>query len=152
MASLKKKLYVIIFEAETPQGKLFDVVLIGTILMSLLTTLLESVESIEAQFGPLLYRTEIVITLLFSLEYILRLYCSPKRRNYAFSFFGLVDLVSILPFFVEVFFPGARGLTVVRGLRMLRVFRVFKLTQYSNAGGQLWVAYCLYCWSPDVCG
>ena len=90
---LKHKIYVIIFESDTPMGKLFDVALIGFIVLSILVVVAESIKSWDAVIGPYLRVSEYVFTFFFTLEYVLRLYCSPKPRKYAFSFFGIVDLL-----------------------------------------------------------
>lgn len=134
---MREKLYSIIFEAETPAGKLFDIGLIVAILLSLLVTALESVESIRNSFPNLLVNLEIFFTAIFTIEYGIRLYIATHKWNYAKSFFGLVDLLSILPFYISLFLPGVHSLTVIRGLRVVRVFRIFKLGSYSHAGNYL---------------
>lgn len=135
--TLRQRLYSIIFEAETRAGKFFDISLILIIVSSVLLTMLETVESFEKSYRSLFFISELLFTSFFTIEYILRLYCSPKPRAYVFSFYGIVDLVSTLPFYLSLFLPGAQSLTVVRGLRMLRIFRVLKLQQYAVAGQQL---------------
>lgn len=135
--SLKNKLYHIIFEAETPEGKAYDVILILSILLSSLLIMLESVESFQRDYGTLLYRLEWFFVLLFTLEYLLRLYIVKRRRHYAFSFFGLVDLFSILPAYVSLLLPAARFLMVIRVFRLLRLFRVFKMVRYVEESGTL---------------
>lgn len=120
----------IIFEADTPAGKTFDIALIATILISVVAVLLESVAPIRARWGPELRAIEWVITILFTVEYILRLLCVGRPVRYARSFFGIIDLLAILPTYISVIVPGAQALAVVRVLRILRVFRVLKLVQY----------------------
>ncbi len=135
--TLKQKLHEVIFEAETLSGKIFDIVLIVAILGSVAVTMLESVESIAVLNESLFFGFEVVFTLFFTVEYFLRIYCSSSSKAYVFSFFGLVDLLATLPFYIQLFVPGAQSLTIVRGLRIMRVFRVLKLNQYALAGQQL---------------
>lgn len=128
--NFKKKLWLIIFEADTREGKLFDVVLFVAILLSVLSVMLESVASIRAHYKVELLAVEWFFTVLFTVEYAARLYCVKNRKGYAFSFFGLVDILAILPTYLSLFFVGAQSLLVVRSFRLLRVFRIFKLTHY----------------------
>ena len=128
----RAKVHEVIFETDTPAGKLFDVVLIITILISVVVVSLESVPSIRLRYGAELRAAEWVITILFTIEYILRLLCVERPLSYATSFFGIVDLLAILPTYISVLVPGAQALTVVRVLRLLRVFRVLKLVQYVS--------------------
>ena len=130
MTRVQRKLYAIIFQSNTLPGKLFDLTLIITIVLSIIILMLESVASIYSEYGPLLHTIEWGITLIFSLEYICRLYCSKAPKKYAFSFFGIIDLVSILPTFIAVIFPGVFFLGSVRLFRVLRVFRILKLAKY----------------------
>ncbi|NMO18193.1 ion transporter [Pyxidicoccus fallax] len=120
-------MHEIIFEADTPAGKAFDVGLLWTILFSIAAVMLESVASVREQFGFELRALEWGFTVLFTVEYVLRLIAVRRPLAYATSFFGLVDLLAILPTFLSLFFPGAQSLLVVRVVRMLRVFRVLKL-------------------------
>ncbi len=122
----------VIFETDTPAGKLFDVALIVTILISVVVVSLESVPDIRLRYGPELRAAEWVITILFTIEYILRLLCVERPLSYATSFFGVVDLLAILPTYISLLVPGTQALTVVRVLRLLRVFRVLKLVQYVS--------------------
>lgn len=135
--TFKERLYVVIFEAETPAGKLFDILLFGSIMLSVLLTMLSSVDSIREVYGPLLYWMNIFFTAIFTVEYVFRLYCSPKPIRYARSFFGVVDLLSILPYYIGLFFPVVRSLDVVKILRMLRIFRVLKMAQYVGEANLL---------------
>ena len=128
--SLKERLYIIIFEADTPAGKLFDVLLFIAILASVGLTMLQSVGSIRTSHGTLLFVLNMTFTGLFTVEYLLRLWCSKHTLRYARSFFGVVDLLSILPVYISWFYPGTRFFDVVKVLRMLRIFRVLKMTQY----------------------
>ena len=123
-------LHEIIFEADTPAGKLFDVLLIVSILISVVLVMLDSVAGIRAAHGRLLYLGEWVLTLLFTAEYLLRLLCVGRPLAYARSFFGIVDLLAILPTYLSIFIPGTQYLLVIRLLRVLRIFRVLKLVPY----------------------
>lgn len=131
---LKRKLYVIIFESDTPKGKLFDVVLIVVIVLSILVVIAQSMQGWHAVAGLFLHISEIVFTAFFTVEYVLRLYCSPNRRKYAFSFFGIIDLLSTLPLYIGWFFGTARYLLVIRTFRLIRVFRIFKLFDFLDEG------------------
>ena len=133
----REKLRVIIFEADTPAGKAFDVGLLVAIVLSVLAVMLDSVSALRTKHGPLLNDAEWFFTLLFSVEYVLRLICSPRPLRYARSFFGLVDLLAILPTYLSLLFPGAQSMAVIRGLRLLRIFRVFKLGQFLGEASVL---------------
>ncbi len=128
----QRKIHEIIFEADTPMGKLFDVVLIFCILLSVLAVMLESVQSIKAKYGEILSYAEWIFTILFSIEYILRLISVTRPKMYATSFYGIVDLLAILPSYISLVFAGGHFLVVIRLLRILRVFRVLKLMQYVS--------------------
>jgi len=125
-------LYEIIFGTDTPAGKTFDVVLIWSIIFSVVVVILESVHSIRSIYREILYGIEWFFTILFTIEYILRLITVKRRIGYATSFFGIVDLLSILPTYLSIFVPGSQSLLTIRTLRLLRVFRVFKLTHYTR--------------------
>lgn len=128
----RRKLYTIIFEADTPTGKLFDVVLIGSIILSVIAVMLDSVSTIRQDYGKQLYFIEWFFTILFTIEYIMRIICVDNKRGYIFSFFGIVDLLAIIPTYIGVFLPASRYLLVIRSLRILRIFRVLKLVQYVS--------------------
>jgi len=130
-------LFEIIFEADTPAGKWFDIVLIISILLSVITIMLDSVSSIRAKHGELLYAVEWFFTILFTVEYIFRLLCVRKPIRYAVSFFGIVDLLAILPTYLSLLFFGSRYLPVVRVLRVLRIFRVLKLGHHTKEANVL---------------
>lgn len=134
---VQKKLYSIIFGYETRAGRWFDVILIITISASVLAVMLDSVQSINVKYHETLYFLEWVFTLLFTVEYLLRLYCSPSTRGYAFSFYGLIDLLSIIPTYIAFLWPGSAYLIVIRSLRVLRVFRILKLTRYVGEANLL---------------
>jgi voltage-gated potassium channel len=123
-------LHRVIFEADTPAGRWFDVILIFSILASVAVVMLDSVQAVQAAHGRLLNTLEWFFTFLFTAEYALRLLCSERPRRYATSFFGIVDLVSFLPTYLAVLFPAGRFFIVLRILRILRAFRVLKLVQY----------------------
>lgn len=124
----------VIFGHDTPAGKAFDVVLIVAILLSVGVVMLDSVEKYAARYGPALRTAEWAFTILFTVEYLLRLYSAPSARKYATSFYGVIDLLAVLPSYLELFFPGGRYLISIRILRILRVFRVLKLAQF--VGGE----------------
>ncbi len=130
----KEKIHEIIFEADTPQGKTFDVILMIIILLSVVVVMLESVSSYEAQYGKLFFILEWVFTIFFSIEYGLRLYCVYNPRKYATSFFGIIDLLAIIPTFLSLIITGTQYLIVIRALRLLRIFRIFKLVKFLNEG------------------
>ncbi len=126
----KNKIHEFIFEADTKLGKAFDVVLIVSIVLSVLVVMLDSVASLRLEYGTWFYTLEWVFTIMFTAEYILRIIAVERARGYIFSFFGLVDLFSILPTYISFFFPGSQYFMIIRILRVLRVFRVLKFTQY----------------------
>ncbi len=134
---LRTKLHEIIFEAETPAGRFFDIGLLATIVLSVIAVMLESVSSIQAQYGDELRILEWVITGCFTVEYILRLYCVGNPWAYARSMFGIVDLLAILPSYLSLLLPGAQSLLVIRALRLLRVFRVLKLAHFVGEARML---------------
>lgn len=134
MSKFKQKLYEIIFEADTPSGKFFDVVLLFVILMSVVLVMLESVASISANNQKILKTLEWVITAIFTLEYVLRIIIVRKPFRYIFSFYGIIDLISVIPTYLSLFILGSHNLIVLRILRLLRVFRILKLTRYTQAG------------------
>ena len=126
------RLHEIIFEADTPAGKLFDVALILAIILSIVAVIFDSVAEIRNQHGQALYIIEWTLTILFTLEYGLRIISLGQPWKYIRSFYGIVDLVSILPTYISLFLPGSQYLMVIRVLRLLRIFRVLKLAQYLN--------------------
>jgi len=136
-AAWRNSLYVVIFGHTTPAGRAFDVALIVVILASVLAVMLDSVSAIQQRVGPLLYAAEWGFTILFTIEYFLRLACNPRPLRYARSFFGIIDLLAILPTYLGFFFPGSRYLVVIRVLRVLRVFRILKLVEYIGEADHL---------------
>ena len=127
---MRGRLYRIIFEADTPAGKLFDVALLLAIVASVVVVMLDSVQSISAEHRTLLYSLEWMFTILFTVEYVLRLYCVERPVRYARSFFGVIDVLSVLPTYLSLVLAGSQQLIVIRVLRLLRIFRVFKLARY----------------------
>ncbi len=132
----KDRIHEIIFEADTKEGKLFDIILLAMIVLSIIAVMLESVESIEKKYGFALHTAEWILTVLFTIEYGLRMYCVRSRRKYAFSFFGIIDVLSILPTYLTLFISGAalNRLMIIRILRLLRIFRIFKLGHFMGEG------------------
>ncbi|MEM9452813.1 MAG: ion transporter [Myxococcota bacterium] len=122
----RDRLYLIIFEAETPTGKLFDVALLWLIIASVVTVALESVAGVREHYGTLLIVLEWFYTSVFTIEYGLRIYCTRRRLRYILSFFGIIDLLALLPAFISLVFTNVHSLLVIRALRLLRVFRVLK--------------------------
>jgi len=131
---LLQRLHEIIFESDTRAGKWFDIVLLLTIVLSVLVVLLESVQSIHNYSPALFISLEWFFTILFSIEYMVRLMCVKKPIKYALSFFGIIDLLSILPTYLSLFIGGAQALMVIRILRLLRIFRIFKLPKFLTQG------------------
>ena len=134
---LQNKLHEVIFGTETPAGKNFDLALLLIILASVLAVLADSVESLRGQYSLTLWRLEWFFTILFTVEYAARLYCSPHPLRYAKSFFGVVDLLALLPTYLSMLLVGAQYLLVVRLLRVLRLFRILKLFRYSGEANLL---------------
>lgn len=137
MNTLKHKLHEVIFEADTKAGKLFDVVLLWFILTSVLCVVIESISGLDSKFVLALKIAEWIFTILFTFEYILRVYCVNKSRNYIFSFFGIIDLFSILPTYLGLLFTGTHFISVVRAVRLLRVFRILKLARYLGGANEI---------------
>lgn len=129
----KHKLHDIIYEADTPIGKLFDVVLLITIIASIILVMLESVKSFDDKYHQFLNISEWVITILFSIEYILRIITVKNPWKYIFSFYGIIDFLSTIPKYISLLFGGVHALAALRALRLLRVFRILKLARYLGA-------------------
>ncbi|MDA7493757.1 ion transporter [Akkermansiaceae bacterium] len=132
--SLKERMWRIVFEAETPLGKFFDVFLLWAIVLSVAAVSLESVDSIRGQYGDLLKVAEWGFTILFTVEYILRIILVRRPLRYITSFYGIVDLLSCLPTYLAILLPGAHSLMVIRILRLLRMFRVLKMVGHVRGG------------------
>jgi voltage-gated potassium channel len=131
-SDLKYRIHQIIFESDTPAGKWFDVVLLIMILSSVLVVVIETIPAIHTNYLRQFMMLEWIFTILFSIEYILRIYCVKKPTAYVFSFFGVIDLLALLPTYLSLFFVGSQYLLVIRSLRLLRVFRILKLTQFLS--------------------
>ena len=132
--TLRRRLYITIFQSDTPVGKTFDVALLWCIVLSILVVIVESMQGLPSLANLIFTVLEYTFTFFFTIEYLLRLYCSPKPRKYAFSFFGIVDLLSTLPLYLGWIFGPVRYLMVVRTFRLIRVFRVFKLFSFLEEG------------------
>lgn len=130
LTGARKWLNEVIFGTDTPAGKYFDVILIWTILLSVALVLLASVQSWWVRYGDTFFALEWFFTALFTVEYLTRIYCARDRREYIFSFYGIVDLLAILPSYLALIFTGATYLMVIRLLRVLRIFRILKLVRY----------------------
>ena len=139
-AQWRTRLHEVIFEADTTVGKAFDVLLIVSITASVLAVMLESVAGIREHHGTLLYAIEWFFTILFTIEYFLRLICIGRPLRYATSFFGVVDLLAVIPTYLDLLIPGTHFLFVIRVLRLLRVFRVLKLVPYVGEANTLLLA------------
>jgi voltage-gated potassium channel len=133
----RRRLHTIIFESDTPAGKAFDILLLASIVASVLVVMLDSVTSFQARYGQQLAALEWVFTILFTVEYALRLLAVRRPLAYATTFFGVVDLLAILPTYLSLLVPGTQYLLVVRVLRLLRIFRILKLTEYLYEGRTL---------------
>jgi voltage-gated potassium channel len=138
---LRQRLHTIIFEADTPAGKAFDIALFVAIAVSVLVVMLDSVAALHLSYGPLFVALEWGFTIAFTIEYILRLSCVGKPTKYARSFFGIVDLLSILPTYLSLVLAGTKYLLIIRVLRLLRIFRVMKLVQFVGESNYLAQAF-----------
>ncbi len=136
----RERLYVIIFFTNTSAGKRFDTWLLVIIFASLVVVMFDSIAVYRARYGDWLAGLEWVFTAIFAVEYLLRIYCHPQPRKYVFSFYGAIDLLSVLPAFIALVLPDSQYLIVVRAIRMLRVFRVLALTHYLSQATFLLVA------------
>lgn len=134
---LKKKLRTIIFKTNTPAGKAFDIALLIAILVSVSVVILESVEEFSTNYTKAFIYTEWAFTFIFTIEYILRIIISNKKRKYIFSFFGIIDFLSILPAYLSLVLTGMHTLVILRSFRLLRVFRIFKLARFMGEASQL---------------
>lgn len=133
----RHRLHEIIFEADTRAGRAFDIALLVGIILSVITVALESVPEIRVRYGPQLRVLEWVFTILFTIEYVVRLLCVTHPWKYALSFFGIIDLLAILPTYLSLVVAGSQSLLVIRALRLLRVFRVFKLAHFVGEANLL---------------
>jgi len=130
----REKLHLIIFESETPEGRKFDQIITWTIVLSIIIVMLETVSQFHRAYWWIFFLLEWLFTLIFTAEYILRLYAARQPLRYATSFFGIVDILAIIPSYLGIFFLGAQNLIIVRALRLLRVFRIFKMGHFVSEG------------------
>lgn len=137
MKGIRKNIGDIIFKTDTPLAKGFDVVLLISILLSVIVVFLDSVPSLHLKHGKALFIGEWIFTVLFTIEYLLRIYSARKRLKYLFSFYGIIDLLAILPSYISIIFIGTQYLIVIRILRLLRIFRILKLDRYVGASHHL---------------
>ncbi len=135
---VRAKLYEIIFGTDTFGGKLFDLLLLVVILISVITVMLETVPSIGNKYGYIFDTIEWTVTILFSIEYLVRIWIVPKPFKYIFSFYGIIDLLSLSPTYLGIFFRVEHSLMVIRSLRLIRIFRILNLPSYSVAGKIIW--------------
>ena len=140
MSTFSEKIKIIIFGTDTKAGKLFDVVLIITIVLSIITVMLDSVVEYNQQYGHILRIAEWTFTIMFTMEYILRIYSIRRSFSYIFSFFGIIDFLAILPTYLSLFMPGTEVFAIIRVLRVLRIFRVLKLVQFMGEADMLMTA------------
>lgn len=137
---LRQKIYIIIYGANTFAGRLFDLILLAVILLSVLLVMLESVERLDAKYHDFIIISEWIITIFFTIEYILRIISNRKPWSYIFSFYGIVDLISILPMYLSFLIPGSRMLSVIRALRLLRLFGILNLVHFTGQESKLKLA------------
>ncbi len=139
LADWRCRLYEIIFGAETTAARVFDMVLIASIIISVVVVMLDSVSPITSKYGDFLHQLEWFFTILFTIEYLLRLLCVNRPLQYGTSFFGVIDLLAIIPTYLSLILPGAQFLLVIRILRVLRIFLVLKLAHYIGEANNLLV-------------
>lgn len=135
--SFRDRMHEIIFEADTPTGKFFDIALLVLIVLSVIVVMMESSDGWPEGWTEVFVVLEWVFTLIFTIEYVLRLWVTIRPMKYVLSFYGIVDLLAILPTYLSIFFAGSQTIAVIRALRLLRVFRIFKLGKYLSEGDQL---------------
>jgi voltage-gated potassium channel len=133
----RRKVHEVIYEADTPAGKLFDIVLLIIIIISLVLVMMESVPTLGAKYAEEFILAEWIITIFFSIEYVLRIVSINKPTKYIFSFYGIIDFLSTIPLYLTFFFGGLNALLAVRSLRLLRIFRILKITRYIGEADKL---------------
>lgn len=136
----KQKTHIIIYGVNTLYGKLFDIALLGLIFLSVLLVMLESIHSLDDKYHQFIFVSEWIITICFTIEYILRIISNKKASDYIFSFYGIIDIIAVLPMYLSFFIPGTQVLAVVRALRLLRLFRVLNLVQFTGQESHLKLA------------
>ena len=134
MNTIRQSIYRLIFKTDTRAARGFDLTLVFVILVSVVSVILESIPAFSARYGNILHQTEWVITVIFTIEYLARIWSHPKPLKYIFSFYGVIDFLAIIPTYLDLIFAGAMSLAVIRGLRLLRIFRILKITRYSREG------------------
>lgn len=137
MSSLRDKLFVVVFGTDTKAGKNFDIILLWVILASVIAVMLESIPQLEVKYADYFLLIELFFTTIFTIEYLLRIWISPKPKNYIFSFWGIIDLMSVLPAYLMFLLPGLHFLIAIRSLRFLRVFRIAKLARFVTEANTL---------------
>lgn len=137
MKDWRKKIHEIIYESDTREGRLFDIVLIWVIVISIVLVMLESVKSLDEKYHDFFYYSEWIITILFTIEYILRIVTVNKPGRYIFSFYGIIDLLATLPMYISIFYGGAHVLLMLRAMRLLRIFTIMKLSSFVGASQKL---------------
>src|SRR5687768_14720560 len=137
LSEIKKRLYEIIFESDTTAGRVYNIVLLLCIVASVIIVTLESVPAVQVHFSNWLFILEWFFTIIFTVEYFARLWIVTNKRRYVLSFFGIIDLLSILPTYLALIFVGAQSLMVIRSIRLIRIFRIFKLSRYVGEGQNL---------------
>jgi voltage-gated potassium channel len=140
MASLRQKLYRVVFRSDTRAGKIFDLILLWLIVFSVLAVILESIPEVNVKHRDELFIIELFFTVLFTIEYLLRIAVYPKPLRYVFSYWGIIDFLGIMPFYLSLFIADYRYLIVFRLLRMLRVFRILKLFRFLKESERLFIA------------
>lgn len=138
--TVRERVFEIIFRHHTPASKRFDVALLWIILFSVMVVIIESIPEIHEQYFEVFYATELALTVLFTVEYVLRIWSSPRPLRYIFSFWGAIDLLSILPTYIDLFASGYHYLLTVRVFRLLRVFRILKLARFNKEAQTLFNA------------
>ena len=138
--SFRQKIHEIIFEADTTSGKLFDIILLAAILLSIVGVMLESVYEIDRKYHELIIAFEWGFTILFTIEYFFRIYAVNRPFKYIFSFMGIVDLLAIIPTYLIFILPAAHSLSVIRAIRLIRIFRIFKLSRYLRGAHTMQIA------------
>ncbi len=137
---LREELYTIIFGTDTPAGKRFDVILLGLILLSTLAVMLESISELRESYGSWFTIAEYIFTAAFTVEYVLRLWTARKPMGYVLSFYGVVDLLSVLPTYLALVITSSQYLMIIRIFRLMRVFRVLKIARFMNEADSLWIS------------
>lgn len=133
----RERIKIILYGTNTILGRMFDLVLLGLILLSVLLIMLDTVQGISSKYHNILWICEWVITIFFTIEYILRIISIQKPVKYVFSFYGIIDLLAVLPMYLSIFFPGASILSIVRALRFFRLFKILHIPQISHQSYQL---------------